>query len=70
MAADYKRLPIPTTIIAGAHDRYVSARAHSTRLHAEIPGSELVLVPGAGHMVQHVAPHALMHALLGVKAHA
>ena len=43
------------TIVVGAEDRCVSPRANSTRLHAEVPGSELVVVPGAGHMVHHVA---------------
>ncbi|TMG78634.1 MAG: alpha/beta hydrolase [Betaproteobacteria bacterium] len=68
MAADYKRVRAPTTIIAGAHDRYVSARAHSTRLHAEIPGSELLLVPGAGHMLHHVAAEALFASVIGARA--
>jgi pimeloyl-ACP methyl ester carboxylesterase len=63
MAADYKRVRVPTTIIAGAEDRYVSARAHSARLHREIPDSELLLVPGAGHMVHYAAPQMLMDAL-------
>jgi len=47
MAPQYRRLRVPTTILAGADDRCVSARAHSMRLHGEIAGSEVVLVPGA-----------------------
>lgn len=63
MQSDYRRLRVPTTIIAGADDRYVSARANAVRLHREIAGSELVLVPGAGHMVHHVATSAVMDAI-------
>lgn len=55
MQRRYSRLRVPTTIVVGAEDRYVSPRANSMRLHAEVPGSELVVVPGAGHMVHHVA---------------
>jgi pimeloyl-ACP methyl ester carboxylesterase len=63
MRSEYRRLRVPTTIIAGADDRYVSARANAARLHREIAGSELVLVPGAGHMVHHVATRAVMDAI-------
>jgi len=65
MSANYKSVRVPTTILAGAGDRYVSPRAHSQRLHGEIAASELVLVPGAGHMLHHVAPQALMEAAGG-----
>ncbi|MFN2646383.1 MAG: alpha/beta fold hydrolase [Burkholderiales bacterium] len=65
MAKDYKRLRVPTTVLAGRDDRYVSARAHSMRLQREIAGSELVVVPGAGHMLHHLAPEAVMLAALG-----
>jgi len=65
MSADYKGVRIPAAIVAGADDRYVSPRAHAARLHEEIAGSELVLVPGAGHMVHYAAPQALMDAVGG-----
>jgi pimeloyl-ACP methyl ester carboxylesterase len=64
MQRHYGDLKVPTVIVAGAQDRYVSARAHSMRLHGEVPGSELVLVPGAGHMVHHVAAARVLRALL------
>jgi len=63
MQSEYRRLRVPTTIIAGVDDRYVSARANAARLHREIAGSELVLVPGAGHMVHHVATRAVIDAI-------
>ncbi|HWI36508.1 MAG TPA: alpha/beta hydrolase [Burkholderiales bacterium] len=63
MASKYQSLKVPTVIIAGAGDRYVSARAHSVRLHHEVPHSRLTLVPGAGHMVHHVAAREVMRAI-------
>ena len=68
MSPHYKRLRVPAAIIAGADDRYVSPHAHAERLHEEVAGSELVLVPGAGHMVHHVAPRAVMQAISGPSA--
>jgi proline iminopeptidase len=39
----------PTLVMTGAYDRTCTPRA-SRALHAGIPGSELVIVPDAGHM--------------------
>jgi pimeloyl-ACP methyl ester carboxylesterase len=64
MAAQYRRVRVPTVLVAGTDDRYVSWRAHTFRLHREIPGSELALVPDAGHMVHHVATARVMAAIL------
>ena len=63
LRARYRELSVPTYIVAGADDRYVSAERHSARLHDEVKGSHLRLAPGAGHMVHHVAPHDVMAAL-------
>jgi pimeloyl-ACP methyl ester carboxylesterase len=62
MAREYGKLAAPTTIIAGAADRYVSP-AQARRLHAAVPGSELLLVPGAGHMVHYAAGETVLRAL-------
>jgi proline iminopeptidase len=48
-APDLHRVSKPTLVIVGEHDRTTTARA-SRVLHEGIPGSELVVVPGAGHM--------------------
>lgn len=55
LAARYHELALPLTIIAGAGDLQVLPRLHAQRLHRMLPHSELVLVPGAGHMVHHTA---------------
>jgi pimeloyl-ACP methyl ester carboxylesterase len=59
----YNELTMPVTIMAGAGDRFVSAKRHSAQLHEELPQSDLRLVPGAGHMIQHLAPHEVMEAI-------
>jgi len=41
---------VPCTVITGDRDRLISAR-RSGELAAHIPGAELILVPGAGHLV-------------------
>ena len=61
MAQGYAKLGVPTTIVAGAADRYVSPE-QSRRLQGEVAGSELVLVPGAGHMAHYAAPESIVAA--------
>jgi pimeloyl-ACP methyl ester carboxylesterase len=51
----YVALQVPTVLIAGAGDRFVSTRWHSCRLHELLDFSWLRVVEGAGHMVHHVA---------------
>jgi len=58
----YPGLRVPLVILVGAQDRIVPA-AVSERLHALVPGSELVRVPGAGHMPQFTAPDAVVAAV-------
>jgi pimeloyl-ACP methyl ester carboxylesterase len=49
------KLRVPLTIIAGASDEIVDSEAQSARLADEVQGSDLRLIPGAGHMVHHTA---------------
>ena len=51
----HHELRMPVAIIAGAEDKVIDVEAHSARLHREIGGSTLAVVPGAGHMVHHAA---------------
>jgi pimeloyl-ACP methyl ester carboxylesterase len=62
LARRYKELTLPVVIVAGEKDRYVSKR-HSERLHRLLPNSELVVAPGAGHMVHHLDLRRVMNAL-------
>ena len=63
MRREYAKLEVPSAIVAGTQDRFVGTRGHSARLHAELPGSTYIPVSGAGHMVHHAAPEALMAAI-------
>ncbi len=63
LAARYHELALPLTIIAGAGDLQVLPRLHAQRLHQMLPHSDLVLVPGAGHMVHHTATAQVAEAI-------
>jgi pimeloyl-ACP methyl ester carboxylesterase len=47
---------MPVAIVAGAEDKIVDVGRHSMRLHRDVPGSALHVMPGLGHMVHHGAP--------------
>ena len=54
----YAELDLPVTVVWGAEDAWLPVeQAH--RLAALIPGAQLQVVPGAGHLVQLDAPAAL-----------
>jgi pimeloyl-ACP methyl ester carboxylesterase len=59
----YRELTMPVMLMDGAGDRHVDAHVHSEQLHRELPGSELWLVPGTGHMVHHSGPDEVMAAI-------
>lgn len=59
----YFTIKVPTAILAGVEDRYVSTRAHSRRLHETLVHSTYMEVPGVGHMVHHAAPEAVLDAI-------
>lgn len=61
----YKDLDLPVAIIAGDGDKVVFKR-RSEQLAAEIRGSVLQIVKGAGHMVHHLAPRQVAQAIEGV----
>ena len=65
LRAHYRELAMPVAIVAGAGDLVVSHR-HAERLHAAIRGSALQIVPGAGHMVHHLATAEIVQAIAGV----
>ena len=59
----YPELEVPLVILAGDGDRVVSNRVHSLRLHAEVPNSELKLVPAAGHLLPYSRPEDVIAAI-------
>ena len=55
LSSRYRDLAMPVTIIAGTDDEMVPSDRHSGALHRMLPGSTYRVIPGAGHMVHHVA---------------
>ncbi len=62
MFARYGELKTPLVIIAGADDQWVNV-AQANRLHKAVPGSELIVLPGVGHMAHHVASDRVAEAI-------
>jgi pimeloyl-ACP methyl ester carboxylesterase len=63
MQERYRDLRLPVTIMAGTHDRIVDVDSHAVWFHGAVPGSELRLVPGAGHMFHHAVPGQVAEAI-------
>lgn len=59
----YKRLAVPSIIMAGREDRLVHTHVHSGRLHTELPEMDFRVIEGAGHMLHHLAPQAVLDAI-------
>ena len=59
----YRALEVPAVIVAGAQDRYINHERHSVELARRVPNSDLLLSPRAGHMVHHVDPRRVLHAV-------
>jgi pimeloyl-ACP methyl ester carboxylesterase len=54
-ATRYATLAMPTTVMAGDRDMVVPPRDHAKAFAAAVPAAKLVMLPGIGHMLHHVA---------------
>jgi pimeloyl-ACP methyl ester carboxylesterase len=63
------RIACPTLVLTGELDTW-SPPAQHEEIAAAIPDAELVIVPGAGHMIQREAPDAVNDAIAGWLARA
>jgi pimeloyl-ACP methyl ester carboxylesterase len=54
-ASRYPALAAPTVIMAGDRDMVVPPRRHAMAFAAAVPSAKLVVLPGIGHMLHHVA---------------
>jgi pimeloyl-ACP methyl ester carboxylesterase len=64
MQESYRDLRGPTTIIiAGAEDEIVTTSEQSERLHRDVPDSDLVILPGLGHMLHYDAADRITQAV-------
>jgi pimeloyl-ACP methyl ester carboxylesterase len=59
----YRELKVPVVIITGADDQVADVSRQSERLHHELPGSDLMTLPGLGHMIHHLAPDDVIDAI-------
>jgi pimeloyl-ACP methyl ester carboxylesterase len=50
-------------IIVGGDDQIADVDRQSKRLHRELRNSEIIVVPGMGHMIQHLAPREVIAAI-------
>ncbi len=64
----YKEITAPTIIITGDEDDVVSPAIHSVGLERDIPGAELIIVPGLGHKPEYAATEASVDAILKVSS--
>lgn len=62
----YAEIRTPLVIIAGENDQSVSPEIHAKRLHAEVPGSQLIILPDTGHVPHYAHPEAVSEAIENV----
>jgi pimeloyl-ACP methyl ester carboxylesterase len=63
-AAALHQIRTPTAIVDGDHDEAIK-REHTEYLAREIPGAELIILPGVSHFAMLQAPAAFNAAMLG-----
>jgi pimeloyl-ACP methyl ester carboxylesterase len=63
----YASLFPPTAILAGDADKIVGYR-QAQLLHGDVAGSRLEILRGSSHMVHHIAPQRVVHAIDAVAA--
>lgn len=64
----YGELRVAVQILSGTEDRIVTPERQSMRLHAALPGSQLTLLPGLGHMIHYTAQDEIAQAIDAVAA--
>ena len=62
-APNYGTIAAPVTIITGDIDYVVSLQVHAQAIAAVLPRGKLIVLPGVGHMVHHVAADAVVEAI-------
>jgi pimeloyl-ACP methyl ester carboxylesterase len=65
-APNYGAIAAPVTIIVGDLDYVVSLQIHAEAIAAMLPRGRLIVLPGVGHMVHHVAADVFVEAIAGL----
>ncbi|MEM9350783.1 MAG: alpha/beta hydrolase [Pseudomonadota bacterium] len=63
MVQDYPGITVPVEIVHGDADTTVPLQVHSIPLSEQVPGANLTVLPGVGHMPQHADPDAVEAAI-------
>lgn len=69
-ATRYGEISVPAAIVTGDADTVVSPRIHALALAKVLPRAKLVVLPGIGHMLHHVATDSVVAAIEDVVARA
>jgi pimeloyl-ACP methyl ester carboxylesterase len=64
----YPDIAVPTVVLTGDADSTVSPKLHARAIAAVLPDARLVILPGIGHMPQHVASDEVIAAIDSVSA--
>jgi pimeloyl-ACP methyl ester carboxylesterase len=64
----YGDIAVPTVVLTGDADVTVSPQLHARAIAAAVPDARLVVLPGIGHMPQHVATDEVVAAIDSVSA--
>lgn len=68
MVKHYGELRLPVALVHGTDDHTVGLRTHSERLHAQVPGTELIRIAGAGHQLLYTHPRVVLETIERVAA--
>ncbi|MCW1933362.1 alpha/beta fold hydrolase [Pararhodobacter zhoushanensis] len=67
MQPDYPSLTLPIEMLHGDADTIVGLDIHSRRFVGEVASANLTVIPGAGHMLHHTHPQAVIDAINRVR---
>lgn len=62
--AEFAEAPCPVTLVWGDRDRVLSVADYGLPLQALVPGAQMIVLPGAGHVPMFDAPDALTSVIL------
>ncbi|WP_417807114.1 alpha/beta fold hydrolase [Thioclava sp.] len=63
MIPDYRALNLPVVSVHGDADTIVGEKIHAIPFTREVPGAELISLPGVGHMTPQIATDAVVEAV-------